>query len=359
MKTFAQTCLMVLGALVGGGLCVWAVHDSDVREIDRLAKDALCVLELQGGKPECSASFTTSQTVDRFQVGARLTKSGERLWLSISGTRAPIFSGPVARPVRFACGREIPPGTYWVTLRQDCREQRRTGRCRRSRAAGTHHAMADHVADIHADAGPLGALGGGCSEVQESQAPCGECLHVPDAAARLPGDVPVPPLPRGRALRGRDALRRSDLAASDFWGIHGHPHAGVTSGPGLKAWQQAIITGGGVMAPTFAGWALFLVWISRTGQRLIRGRPMANLYVLAIVAMLIFPSVVVAGCLLGILDDTETRSFIANTPGPAWLVHVALCSILLVNAAVMGRVAPELWKAWRTLAGDLPNESEQ
>jgi hypothetical protein len=152
---------------------------------------------------------------------------------------------------------------------------------------------------------------------------------------------------------GAMLFSRFDLARSDFWGIHGHPHAGVKFGPALEPWQQAIVTGGGPMLPIFAGWAFFLLWISRVGQGLRGKGAIVNLYLSAIVAALIFPSVVVAGCLLGIIDDSETQSFIANTPGPMWLVQAILWGVLFVNAVVMWQVVPELWRVWRTQVRDL------
>lgn len=148
---------------------------------------------------------------------------------------------------------------------------------------------------------------------------------------------------------------RFDFARSDFWGIHGHPHSGGTSGPALEPWQQAIITGGGPMLPTFAGWAFFLLWISRIGQGLRSNRPIMDLYLSAIVAALIFPSIVVAGCLLGIINDGETQSFISNAPGPMWLVQAILWGVLSVNAVIMWRVVPELWRVWKRQVRDLRN----
>jgi hypothetical protein len=151
----------------------------------------------------------------------------------------------------------------------------------------------------------------------------------------------------GHAL-GQLLFGRFDLANSDFFGIYGHPHSATKSGPALEPWQQAIITGGGPMLPIFAGWALFLLWNSRMGHGFRTNRPIVNLYFSTIVAALIFPCVVIAGCLLGVISDAETLSFISNTPGPTWLVKTLLWGVLLVSAVIMWRVVPEVWRAWKT-----------
>jgi hypothetical protein len=354
MKTFAKTFLVITVAILGGGLAFWAVFVNKAREIDKLAKDALCVLELQGGKPECSASFTTSRTIDRFYVGARPGAKGERLWLSFSGDKAS-FSGPVTRPTRFTCGREIPRGTYKVALRQE------------AGSSGGLVVIAGDEPPVHVTGWQilsrtflaLLVLSGIWALIaRKSKNPrrrAGSvCLFQMLLLALVVVFFYLLFHEGGHAL-GAMLFGRFDWARSDFWGIHGHPHAGVTLGPGLEAWQQAIITGGGPMLPTFAGWAFFLLWSWRIRRGLRGKRPIVDLYLSAIVAMLVLPSVVVAGCLLGIIEDNETQSFIANTPGPVWLVQVILWGILLVNVVVLWRIVPELWRVWRTQVENLRN----
>jgi hypothetical protein len=112
------------------------------------------------------------------------------------------------------------------------------------------------------------------------------------------------------------------------------------------------------MLPTFAGWAFFLFWISRIGRGLRSQRPIMNLYLSALIAALIFPAVVVAGCLLGLINDGETQSFISNTPGPLWLVQAILWGVLTVNVVIMWRVSPELWSVWKAQVRDLQNLAE-
>ena len=50
----------------------------------------------------------------------------------------------------------------------------------------------------------------------------------------------------GHAL-AQIAFGHFDLARSDFWGIHGHPHSGGGMGPQLKSWQRLLISCAGPM----------------------------------------------------------------------------------------------------------------
>jgi hypothetical protein len=151
----------------------------------------------------------------------------------------------------------------------------------------------------------------------------------------------------GHAL-GEIAFGCYDFARSDFWGIHGTPHSGRAPGPPLEPWQQAVISGAGPLFPTFAGWALFLLWRSRRGRNVRKARPLVSLYSSAVIAMLVFPLIVVAGFLLGVIrGDGDWHGFITNVPGPLWLVKGLLWGVLLANAVILWRVVPELWRSWR------------
>ena len=146
---------------------------------------------------------------------------------------------------------------------------------------------------------------------------------------------------------------RYDFARSDFWGIRGSPHSGGKPGPALEPWQQALISGAGPTLPTLAGWFLFIFWASRYGRRLRTARHTVNIYLSAIVAMLVFPFVAVLGCLLGIISDGDWNGFINNVPGPLWLSKTIACGILLVNGFVLWRVVPELIRVWKVQASEL------
>lgn len=56
-------------------------------------KGALCVLNLPAGASNTSASFTTSQTIERFHVGMRPGTHRERLSISINGSEGIISDG--------------------------------------------------------------------------------------------------------------------------------------------------------------------------------------------------------------------------------------------------------------------------
>lgn len=123
--------------------------------------------------------------------------------------------------------------------------------------------------------------------------------------------------------------------------------------PDHEPWQQALISGSGATLPTLAGWVLFVFWASRFGRRLRTARRTVNLYLSAIVAMLVFPFVAVAGCLLGVISDGDWNGFINNVPGPLWLVRTIACGILVVNGFILWCVVPEFVRAWKARASDL------
>ena len=140
-----------------------------------------------------------------------------------------------------------------------------------------------------------------------------------------------------------------DFARSDFWGLHGSPHSGFKWDASTKPWQMAIESIGGPALPTLIGWALFLVWRSRLGKRMRESRPFVNLCFSAIVAISVFPFVAVAGCLLGVIHDADWNYFIRNVPDPWGLAKILPWGILLANAYILWRLAPELRKAQRGL----------
>jgi len=353
MKGPARGVLVILMAGLCGALAFWASRLDTTPEIHELAKNAFCVLELPKGKPTASASFTTSRAVDRFHVGARPGAKRQRLSLSVYAGKELLYRGPVTQATNFSLTRNLPPGTYTVTLRQE---------------TGNHGGLVVVTAEkppVHVTGWQIlsrtllgGLLLSGIWTLiaRKSRNPRRRAISAYTFQMLL---LAVAVLflyllfhEGGHAL-GEILYGRFDFARSDFWGIHGHPHSGGTSGPPLEPWQQAIITGGGPMLPTFAGWAFFLFWASRAGRSMRDRRPVVNLYLSAIVAALIFPSVVVAGCLIGILNDGETQSFISNAPGPGWLVQAILWGVLAANAIILWRVSPELWRAWKKQVRDL------
>jgi hypothetical protein len=342
LRALAEKTLVISMAILGGALSFWAVHSDKAREIDHLEEEALCVLELQAGRPSASASFTISRTVDQFHVGVRPAANRQLLSLIISGSEGLVCSA-TTESTRFSFGREIPPGTYTVTLRQE------TGN--------------DGAQVVIADKKPVYLTGWQIwsrtflgllvlSGVWASIARRSKSLRQRMGSAYafqilllcfVMGFLYLLLHEGGHAL-GEMLFGRFDFARSDFWGIHGRPHSGGTSGPALEPWQQAIISGGGPLLPTLAGWALFLFWRSRIGRNLRSARPNVNLYISAIVAISVFPFVAVAGYLLGLMNDGDWHGFIVNVPGPLWLVKALAWAILAVNAVILWRVVPQIWK---------------
>jgi len=344
MRRFALLALAVSAGLVFGAVSFWATYGDKAREFNVLKENALCVLELPAGAPSASASFTTPQTIDQLHVGVRAGKGRQRISLSVSGSEG-LMCSATTDATRFSWTRAIPPGTYEVTLRQE---------------AGGHGALVVVAAEkpvyvtgwqiwCRAYLGllVLSAIGACVGRRSRSAKTRARSLHVFQIV--LLGFLALflyLLFHEGGHALGEIAFGRFDLARSDFWGIHGTPHSGGTSGPPLAPWQQAIISGGGPLLPTFVGWGLFVLWSSRFGRKARNARPVVNLYFSAVVAMLVLPFVATAGCLLGIVrDDGDWNGFVGNVPGPPWLVRAILWGTVVVSAFILWRVAPELWRS--------------
>lgn len=348
MNKLAKRLLVAMAAIASGALAFWAVHESESGKIDALAGQALCELQLAPGAGEVSIPFTLTQAVDRLEIGLRLRAKGEHLSVAVLDGDKPIFQATLSKASRFGGGRDIPAGEYTAVLRQE---------------TGTHGGYAV-ISDRVVSQGITGwqvlsrallALvilsGVWALLAQNAKSPKQRALSRQIFHTFL---LPVVAMflyllfhEGGHAL-GELAFGRFDLARSDFWGIHGSPHSGGKAGPSLAPWQQAVITGGGPMFPTLAGWVLFLLWIIPFARWLREARPLLGLYYGAVLALAIFPSIAVGLHMLGFISDGETGSFIANAPGPTWLVEGCLWIALLVNALILWRVLPYLWRTWKT-----------
>lgn len=355
MKSLTRKIFIILIATLGGAFSFWAVRGDDAREFDRLVKNALCVLDLRAGESSISASFVTSRTINQFQVGTRSKGKHERLSFSISDSK-----GLICRVTtddgnsRFGCGREIPPGTYEVTLRQE---------------TGSHGASVAIAGEI-----PVYITGW---QIWSRIYLCALLLVGLWAYVARRGAIP-----QQRAMsaylfqilvlgflaifiyllfhEGGHSLAEIvfgcyDFARSDFWGIQGSPHSGGKSDPPLQPWQQALISGGGPMLPTFAGWFFFLLWSFSPSRKLRDSRPMVTMYSTATIAMLVFPwFVVTPAYLLGIINsDGDWNGFIGNIHGHLRLIQRFLWVTFLVNAVILWRIAPELLRAWKTKIQEL------
>ncbi len=137
---------------------------------------------------------------------------------------------------------------------------------------------------------------------------------------------------------------RFDLARTDFWGIHGHPHSGGMIGPGLEPWKQRVTSCAGPTLPTLAGFSLFLLWISSFGRNLRSSRPVLNLYFTAIIAVLVLPdTLLIPLYLLGLLSaEGDPIGFVSSTGGPVWFFRGLLLAVSLIGAIVLWKVVPEI-----------------
>jgi len=339
--------LMALSALLVvlfGAL--YAVRWYEVRDIKSLAENALCVLELEEGNPSASVSFTTAQTVDHFEVGVWPKANPERLSLVFDGGDSFHYTGVITKPGRFGVGSKIPPGTYTVALSQE---------------TGSHGGIV-----AIAEEAPVSTGMNGWQILSRSYlgllAICGVwALSKRRSSNQWQRAISIFVLQsaflvfvviflyllfhEGGHSLGEIAFGRFDIARTDFWGIHGVPHSGGISGPALKPWQQGIITGGGLMMPTFAGWALFLLWMLwiRRNRHLI-----VRLYFSATTVVFIVPYVISAGAsLLRVMGDGHFDGFMSCLFGPQWLREGIAWAILLVCVLILWQLVPEIIRIFK------------
>lgn len=130
---------------------------------------------------------------------------------------------------------------------------------------------------------------------------------------------------------------------SDFWGIHGSPHAGGSS-DSFKPWQRAVTSFAGPAAPTLVGWLLFLWWRSRGGQTIRLRHAVLDLFLTCLTAFLTLPFAVVVGpMMMGLISDGDWRGFIGNVPGPRWQVYLFLIVSVLVSVFILWRTLPHVY----------------
>ena len=331
-------------AILAGALSFWMVSTNSTWAIRK--NEALCILELQGGVPNVSASFTTSETLEQFFVAARPEAGGERLSVTIAGEEGFLCSfSAITEPMRFSLSPgEIPPGTYEALLKQEVGSQ--GGRV--VIAAGEVGLTGWQIWS-RALVGLLVVSGvwAGVSRKSTNRRRAVSSFMFHSLLLAFVLVFLYLLFHEGGHALGASIFGQCDWARSDFWGIHGRPHSGLKAGISVEPWQRAIVSFAGPMLPTLMGWALFPLWRSRTGRQVRSRRPMLNIYLTAIVAMFVFPFVAVLGCLLGIVSDADWRGFIENVPGPLWLVKALVYIVLLVNGFILWRIGPELWRVWK------------
>lgn len=345
IKFFKKTLVVSIGLLVSA-LAFWAVFGEEARKFDHLKEKALCILELPAGTPSISTTFTISQTIDMFHMGVQLKDNREPITISIAASQG-LVAKATTNSSRFGLGRDIPPGTYEITVSQEPGNQGAL-----VVVAGEQPIYTTGWQILSRSYLGLLILSGIWAFVARKSKNAqrrATSLYIFQVLGLCFTSMFFYLLfhEGGHAL-GEIAFGRYSFTRSDFWGIHGTPHSGGKAGPALKPWQQAVISGGGPMFPTFAGWVLFLLWRSRFGRTWRKTRPLASLYFSSIVAIQLIPGFVVTPCcLLGIIrGDGDWYGFINNVPGPMWLVKGLLWVSFLVSAIILWRLLPDLWRLW-------------
>lgn len=346
---------IVLGVL-GGGLSLWLMLGDDARKLAALKANALCVLDLSEGTASNSATFATPRAVEMFHVGIETKARGEALAISISGDHGLIASASGVKAHSFGLGRNIEPGTYTVTLRQEIE-----GKGGRAIIAAEQPVYLTGWQLWSRTYVGLLALSGICAMLwRRGVYSRVRALSVTVFHSLLLGLVLLLVYllfhEGGHAL-AEITFGRFDLARSDFWGIHGHPHSGGAMGPPLAPWKQTFISCAGPMFPTFVGFGLFVLWGLPAGRKLRSSRPMLNLYLSAMVAILVFSEAVCEPLyLLGfIAAEGDLINHVAEAGGPVWLVKSLLLGSFLICVVILWRVLPEVLKAWKTCFLERPD----
>jgi hypothetical protein len=340
--------IAVLVGALGGTVSFWLFREDNARKFNRLKENALCVLDLPQGTSSATATFTTTQPIEMLHVGVKAKGSSEPLSILISGDTGVVGSVSIRNTALFGLGWDIRPGTYTVTLRQEI-------------GGNGGSAVISGEQPVHITGWQiwsrtyLGLL-----------VLSGTCVPL----ARMAGNAKMRALSftafhsllLGLVLifiyllfhEGGHALAQItfghfELARSDFWGIHGHPHSGGSIGPSLKSWQRTVISCAGPMLPALIGFALFLLWSLPVGRKFRNRRPMASLYFSAIVAMLVFSEAVCEPAyLLGFITaEGDLIGSVSNAGGPVWRVKGILWGTFLFSAFILWRVVPELQRAWK------------
>jgi len=347
MRNFPKYTLVVAAAVCGGALSFWAVHESKSKQVETLAELALCELTLLPGDAVVSKTFSLPGAIEMFHIGIIVTEEDEHLSLEVHDAGGgPVFTATLNRTSRFGGGRDIPAGTFTAILRQQSGTQG-------GYVAISDRGLPDRITgwQVYSRAFLVLVLGSALwaflarhSEKRELSRQVAVVLSM----AFLSVFMYLLFHEGGHALVEL-AFGRFDLARSDFWGIHGSPHSGGTMGPALQPWQQGLISGGGFIGPTLAGWLLYVLWITPVGKRLRLAYPVAGLYYAAVLAIVLIPSVIMPGLLLGLIEDGDWYGFITNMPRPSWLVKGVVWVSLVPNAWILWRIAPEFLRVRKAL----------
>ena len=238
MKPLIGKILVVSMAILVGGLSLWMTLPSTVWAVG--AKEALCVLDLQQGSPNVAASFTTSETLERFFVAARPEARGERLSLTITGEKSFLCSfSAITNPMRFSFSPgEIPPGTYKAVLKQET-----GGQGGRAVVAAKQVGVTGWQIYSRSLAVLLAISGGWAALARRSKNRRQRTMSLFIFHSLLLVFVLIflyLLFHEGGHALAASLFGRYDCTQSDFWAIHGNPHSGVKAGVQVKPWQQAV-----------------------------------------------------------------------------------------------------------------------
>jgi hypothetical protein len=352
MKTKTNKVSVAIAVLLGslaGAVSLSLLLGNDTRKFEALQKNALCALELPQQTTSRSATFTTAERLEMFHVGVRTRSSDEAVSISIAGEKGTLASASGIQSHIFGLGRNIPPGTYTVTVHQERSGQGATVVI----AAQEPEYLTGWQVLSRTYVGLLTVSAVLIVICRRANNPKIYAASIAAFHALLLGLVAVflyLLFHEGGHALAQLAFGHFDLARSDFWGIRGHPHSGGTMGPPLAPWQQMVIGAAGPWLPTFVGFALFLLWTSAVGRRLRSSRPMMNLYFFAVVATLVLAEAICEPAyMLGLINaEGDPIGYVSRTGGPVWLARALLGSIFLISAFILWQVLPEIRNAWTT-----------
>jgi len=354
VKRVLRQAIGVGAALLGGGLSFWALMPpSDANRFERLEPLAVCALELPAGVPSVTAEFSTTRSIPMFHVGLRVSGRPVPISITISGESGLVANVAFEKAASFfGLGNQVPPGDYTVTLDQGAGGQGA------SLVLATETQVFTTGWQVWSRT-YLALLCLSCVWVVVTRRSAdwrrrATCLYV--FHLLLLGFVLMflyLLFHEGGHSLAEIYFGRFDLARSDFWGIHGHPHSGGTGAQGLEPWQQVLISCAGPMFPTLVGFALFILWafLLRSRSR----RPVWNLYFTAIIAMLVFPdTVLLPFYLLGLMKaEGDLIGFVVRTGGPVWLFRGLLLSVSLLGGLVLWKLLPEFRRELKALMGTM------
>jgi len=336
----------VLG-LLAGALTLWLIQGNDARKFHALKEDAFCVLRLPEGTSSASATFTTTRVIEMFHVGIQTNARGEMLSILISGDQGVIANTSGITAHSFGLGRNIQPGTYTATLRQQV-----NGKGGEVVIAGERPVYVTGWQIWSRAYVGLLVLSGICvvlwRKSGNSRALSASIAAFHSLLLSLVLIFVYLLFHEGGHALAQITFGRFDLARSDFWGIHGHPHSGGAMGPALEPWKQTVISCAGPMLPTFVGFGLFMLWSLPPVRNFRRLRPMVNLYASAIVAGLVLSEAVCEP--LYLLDfiraEGDPIRYVTEAGGPVWLVKSLLWGSFLISAIILWRVLPDVRRSW-------------